>query len=63
PVVKENKKIRIIVIFAVCISFCLYYLPGLKNISSGFAVIIASVTASGAGAWLFPVEEGEEVKG
>ncbi len=61
PVVKENKKIRIIVFFAVFLSFCLYYLPGLKNISSGFAIIIASVIASGAGAWLFPVEE--EVKG
>ncbi len=63
PVVKENKKIRIIVFFAVFLSFCLYYLPGLKNISSGFAIIIASVIASGAGAWLFPVEEEEEVKG
>lgn len=60
PVVKENKKIRIIVIFAVIISFCLYYLPVLKDISKGFAIIIASVTASAAGAWLFPVEEEEE---
>lgn len=63
PAAKEDKKIRSIVILAVALSFCLYYLPGLKKISRGFAIIIASVIASGVGAWLFPVEEEEEVKG
>lgn len=61
PVVKEDKKIRLMVLLAIFLSFCLYYLPGLKEISSGFAIIIASVLASAVGAWLFPVEEeGEE---
>lgn len=65
PVVKEDKHIRLIVFLAVFLSVCLYYLPGLKNISSGFAIILCSVTASAAGAYLFPIEEedfGEEAE-
>lgn len=62
PVIKEDWHIRVIVLLAVFLSFCMYYLPGLKNISSGFAIIICSVAASAAGAWLFPVEDETEEK-
>ncbi len=57
PVVKEDKHMRLVVLLALLLSFCLYYLPGLKKISSGFAIILCSVAASAVGAWLFPVEE------
>lgn len=62
PVAKKNKQIMLIVLLAIILSFCLYYLPVLNQISSGFAIIICAVAASAVGAWLFPVDEEEEEK-
>lgn len=60
PVTKKNRNVLLIVLLAVVLSFCLYYLPGLNQISSGFAIIICAVIASAIGAWLFPVKEEAE---
>lgn len=57
PVAKKNKQVLLIVLLAIFLSVCLYYLPGFRQISSGFAIIICAVTASAVGAWLFPVDE------
>ncbi len=60
PVTKKDRNVLLIVLLAVALSFCLYYLPGLNQISSGFAIIICAVIASAIGAWLFPVKEEAE---
>lgn len=60
PAAKKNRHVLMITILAIFLSFCLYYLPGLNQISSGFAIIICAVAASAVGAWLFPVEEEED---
>lgn len=59
PVAKDARKVRIVVIIALILSSCFYYLPGLKEISSGFTIIICTILAAGAGAVLFPVKEEE----
>lgn len=60
PAVKKDRHMLMIVLLAVALSFCLYYLPVLNRISSGFAIIICAVAASAVGAWLFPLEEEKE---
>lgn len=57
PVMKKEKSVFFMVLLAVLLSLCLYYIPGLNRISGGFAIIICGVVASAVGAWLFPVEE------
>lgn len=59
PAAREKKPVRVVVAVAVSISCLFYYVPGLKNVSSGFVIILASVAASAAGAGLFPVKEVE----
>ena len=56
PPARERKPVRIIVGIAVIISCLFYYMPWLQRVSSGFVIIIASVTASAVGAWLFPMK-------
>ena len=60
PTMKKDSRILKITLLAVVFSFAMYYLPGLKMISSGFAVIICAVAASVVGAVCFPMEEEEE---
>ena len=60
PVMKEDRHVFWVVILAVALSCALYYLPGLNQISSGFAIIICAVAASAAGAYFFPVKEERE---
>lgn len=57
PAMKKDNRILKITLLAIVFSFILHYLPGLKNISSGFAVIICAVLASAIGAFCFPMEE------
>lgn len=57
PAMKSDSRIFKITLLAIAFSFALYFLPGLKNISSGFAVIICAVLASAIGAFLFPMDE------
>lgn len=57
PVIKKDSRILKIVMLAVALSCCMYYMPGLKNISEGFAIIICAVAASAVGAVCFPMEE------
>ncbi len=42
------------------ISVILKYTPGLRNIPSGYAIILCAVAASTVGALLFPVADEEE---
>ncbi len=59
PAAREKKPVRAVVAIAVAISCLFYYVPGLQKVSSGFVIILASVAASAAGTWLFPIKEVE----
>lgn len=59
PAAKEKRSVRLVVGAAVGISCLFYYVPGLKEVSSGFVIIVASVIASAVGALAFPVKEVE----
>ena len=61
PVARKNHKVMMVVFLSIVLSCCFTYIPGLKRISSGFAIIISGIAASVAGALLFPVE-GEVVE-
>ena len=59
PAAKQEKSVFCVVIIAILCSSMMYYLPYLKNISSGFAIIICTIVAAALGALLFPREEDE----
>jgi len=60
PVAKEEKSVFICVVIAMALSCAFRYLPYLKEVQSGFVIIICSVIASTVAALLFPLEEKEE---
>lgn len=57
PPATEHKEIRIVVLIALVLSAAFYYLPVLKQVSSGFMIIICTVVAAAVGAVLFPIKE------
>ena len=59
PAAKKDSRILKMVIVAVLLSCCIYYIPIFQNISEGFAIIICAVAASLAGAAFFPIEKEE----
>lgn len=60
PAARESRKVLLIIIIAVAITCLLRYVPLFDFISSGFRIIIATVGAAAAGAWLFPKEDEDE---
>ncbi len=60
PPAKANKVIRGLVIISMLASLLFSILPFLKNISSGFTIIILTVIIAGAAAFLFPIDINEE---
>lgn len=59
PPAKKERSIAAVIGIAVILSSALYWLPGLNQISPGFAIIICTVLASAAGAILHPIKEEE----
>lgn len=57
PAAKKDSRILKMVLLAVVLSCCIYYIPVFRNISEGFTIIICAVAASGVGAFCFPMEE------
>ena len=57
PPMKHSFKISVVVAIAIALSLCFYFVPVLKNVSSGFAIIICAVIASVFGAIVFPIED------
>lgn len=57
PPMKSNRPTLIAVLIAVALSFAFFYAPVLKDVSSGFAIIICAVVASLVCAALFPVKD------
>ena len=60
PVAKEHREIAVVTVTALILSTTFYYLPVLKEISSGFSMILCTILAAGLGAVLFPVKEEEK---
>ena len=59
PQAKEEKTILISVILALVLSCLFAWMPGLKEISAGLAIVICTVMAAAVCAVLFPVKEEE----
>lgn len=57
PPAKTDKTILEVIVIAVLISSALHWVPGLKEISPGMAIIIGTVAASAVGAIIHPVKE------
>ncbi len=57
PAAKQEKSVLTVVCIAVLCSSLMYYTPILKEVSSGFAIIICTIIAAALGAILFPREE------
>ena len=60
PPARENVSVRITVIAAMLMSTIFTYAPVLKNISSGFRIIIVTIVIAGVAALLFPRDEEAE---
>lgn len=60
PDARRKKSILLVSIAAIGISSMFYYLPMLKQISSGISIIICTIIAASLGAVIFPVEEEKE---
>ena len=61
PVARQSRAVLGVVALAVALSCGMHYLPGLRQVSSGFAIILCTLVAAGAGALFAPVREEEEV--
>ena len=57
PDAKKERPLLVIVAIALALSCAFYYVPGLKEISSGLSVSICAIIAAVAGALIFPVKE------
>ena len=57
PPMKHSWKISIVVAIAIALSLSFTFVPLLKDVSSGFAIIICAVVASLFGAIVFPIDE------
>ena len=57
PQAREEKPVLYCVIFALVLSCVFTYLPGLKEISQGLAIVLCTVGAAALCALLFPVKE------
>ena len=60
PPSKHNGAVRLAVVLSAALSCAMYYLPGLSQISSGFAIIICAVVVSALCAKLFPIPDSNE---
>ncbi len=61
PPAKKSKSIAFVIALAILLSCIFYITPVLRDISVGFRVIMATVMASAAGAFVFPVAKEEMI--
>lgn len=57
PPAKKSRPVLLVVLGAMAVSCLFTYVPFINQISSGFAIIIATVIAAGAAALLCPIKE------
>lgn len=56
PVARRIRPVLYVVLFAIALSCGMHYLPVLRDVSSGFSIIICTLIAAGAGAIFFPLD-------
>ena len=61
PPAKQEKPVLAACLLALCFSCCFRWLPLLKQVSAGIAIVVCTVVAAGICAWLFPIPD-EEVQ-
>ena len=59
PPAKDQKNVLFAVALAIAASVACKYLPVIRNLSSGWTIILITVVVCLIAAWLFPVEESE----
>lgn len=59
PPAREQKNVLFAVVFAITASVVCRYLPIIKDLSSGWTIILITLVVCAVAAWLFPVEESE----
>lgn len=57
PAMRRSRPITVVVLVSVALSCAFAYLPGLKNVSSGFVIILCALAASAVGALIAPVDQ------
>ena len=57
PKAKKSLAIALVALGAAALSCCFTWIPGLNNVSGGFAIIICAVVAAAAGAFFAPAED------
>lgn len=57
PAAKAARNVLFIIVMAVAVNCAVRYIPMFDFVSDGFRVILATVLAAAAGAWLFPKED------
>ena len=62
PPARQERPVLYAVLLALGFSCLFAWLPGLKSVSSGIAIVIATVAAAALCAWRFPIEDKEDVK-
>lgn len=60
PQARDDMRYLKVIVIAAVMACAFHCLPGLKRISSGFAIILCSVVAAAVGAWLYPLEMDQE---
>lgn len=59
PPAREHKNVLFAVVLAIAASVACKYLPVIKNLSSGWTIILITIVVCLIAAWCFPVEESE----
>lgn len=62
PPAREHKNVLFAVMLSIAASVVCRYLPVIKDLSSGWTIIVITIVVCLIAAWLFPVEESEEAK-
>ena len=59
PPARQERPVLVTVILALVLSCLFTWVPGLKDVSAGISIVICTVAAAAACAWLFPIAEEE----
>lgn len=61
PPARQERPVFYTVVLALVFSCFFAWLPGLKNVSSGIAIVLCTVAAAAVCAWKFPIQDEEAV--
>ena len=59
PPARKERSVGVVVLIALILSCAMTWLPILKTVSSGVAIVICTVAAAAVCAWLFPISDEE----